>query len=277
VSSPADFASWNEALGGGLTLRMFFQAWCHDGDPAALLEGPATPVVSWEPWRPTPPGTPADLQGAPQPRYSNAAIAAGEHDAYLRRWAQAIRCSRRPVILRPMHEFNGFWYPWSHDPDGFVRAWRHMRELFAAAGADNVTWVWSFQVNANVDPQTWTDQVDPYWPGSDHVDVLGMSMVRYANTAASVGFYLGHLDLAHRRWGLPTMITEANVDHAMRLQWLAEVRSALAAMPHNLGLIWSQAPSLEAARNPAAGAMDWDAREDPRAASLLSSIAALPA
>jgi beta-mannanase len=74
-----------------------------------------------------------------------------------------------------MAEFNGFWYPWSRDPREFVSAWRHMWNVFHAVGADNVTWVWSFQVNSNAQPGPWEQKIAQYWPGSRYVDVLGMA------------------------------------------------------------------------------------------------------
>lgn len=149
VSSAGQYPSWNRAFDGRLRLRMVFQAWAFNVDPANVLNGPGTPVISWEPWRTPPLGTPIGRQGAPQRVYSNSAIATGKWDSYLHRWAVAIKAYRRPVVLRPMAEFNGFWYPWSRDPREFVRAWRDIWNLFHAVRADNVTWAWSFQVNSN--------------------------------------------------------------------------------------------------------------------------------
>jgi hypothetical protein len=275
VSSAREFPSWNKAFDGRLRLRMVFQAWSFDADPASVLAGPGIPMISWEPWRPPHLGTPIGKQGAPQRAYSNAAIAAGRWDWYIKRWALAIKAYPRPVVLRPMAEFNGFWYPWSHDPHQFVRAWRHIWDVFHAVGADNVTWVWSFQVDSGVQPGPWEHQIEQYWPGPKYVDVLGMSLLRFAQ-GGSVPFYLGQLALAHQLFGRPTMITEANVAHGLRIPWLTELRAGLSELPYNEGFVWSQAPSQQQARNPASGFMDWDARKDPAAAALLASIAALP-
>ena len=275
VSSAGQFPSWNRAFDHRLRLRMVFQAWSFNVDPVAVLDGPGVPVISWEPWRPPRLGTPIGRQGAPQRAYSNAAIADGRWDAYLRRWAHAIKAYGKPVILRPMAEFNGFWYPWSHDPHQFVRAWRHMWNLFHAVGADNVTWVWSFQVNSNAQPASWEDKIEQYWPGRRYVDVLGMSLLRFAQ-GNSVPFYLSQLTLAHDVFHRPTMITEANVAYGLSIPWLTQLREGLSQLPYDQGFVWSQAPSQQEARDPASGDMDWDARKDPAAAALLASIAALP-
>jgi len=275
VSSARQFPSWNRAFDGRLRLRMVFQAWAFDVDPAAVLDGPGIPVISWEPWRPPPLGTPIGRQGAPQPAYSNAAIANRRWDAYLKRWALAVKDYRRPVVLRPMAEFNGFWYPWSHDPHQFVRAWRHIWNVFHAVGADNVTWMWSFQVDSGAQPGPWEQNIERYWPGRRYVDVLGMSLLRFAQ-GNSVPFYLGQLTLAHELFRRPTVISEANVAYGLRIPWLTQLRGGLSELPYNEGFVWSQAPSRQEAHDPAAGDMDWDARRDPAAAELLASIASLP-
>jgi hypothetical protein len=273
ASSVAEFPSWNHAFGGRLKLRMVFQAWAFAPNPATVLEGPGIPVISWEPWKPTQTGTSAKQQGVAQPVYSNRAIADGKWDTYLTAWAQAIKAHGGPVILRPMAEFNGFWYPWSHDPKEYVRAWRHMWNLFHSIGATNVTWVWSFQPGEN--PKAWRKQVEQYWPGDRYVDVVGMTLVRFAN-GHDVPHYTDYLALAHRLFKRPTMITEANVAYSVRLPWLSTLHLALAQIPYNQAFIWSQAPSQEQARNPAAGDMNWDARTDHAATASLAAIAALP-
>jgi hypothetical protein len=275
VSSATQFPSWNRTFDHRLRLRMVFQAWTFNVNPATVLNGPGIPVISWEPWRPPRLGTAIGRQGTPQPAYSNAAIADGRWDAYIKRWAVAIRAYGRPVVLRPMAEFNGFWYPWSHHPRQFVRAWRHIWNIFHAVAADNVTWVWSFQVDSDAQPAPWEQRLEQYWPGDKYVDVLGMSLLRFAQ-GNSVPFYLGQLALAHQLFHRPTMISEANVAYGLSVSWLTQLRAALSELPYNQGFVWSQAPSREQAHDPAAGDMDWDARRDPAAATLLGSIAALP-
>jgi hypothetical protein len=275
ASSAADYPSWDVAFGGHLSIRMVFQSWAFDTAPSTVLEGPGIPMISWEPWQPTPAGTSAHAQGRPQARYSNAAIATGRWDAYLTQWAQAIKAYGREVILRPMQEFNGFWYPWSHNPQEFVLAWRHIWNVFHSVGADNVTWVWSFQVNADVQTAAWRADVRRYWPGRKYVDVLGMSLLRF-KSGSSVPFYIAKLDLAHKLFKRPTMITEANVAYGERLPWLTELRDELAQRPYNEGFVWSQLPSQQQARNPGSGFMNWDARRDTAASALLTDIAALP-
>jgi hypothetical protein len=149
---------------------MWFADWAHnanfDARQAARIATRGTvPEVSWEPWD--------SSKGVrtPQPRYRLARIIRGDFDPYIRRWAREIAAYGRPIRLRFAHEMNGRWYPWAeranaNRPGEYARAWRHVHAIFDAAGASNVTWVWS-PVAGNV-PR------DEY-PGSGDVDVLGVS------------------------------------------------------------------------------------------------------
>ena len=105
---------------------------------------------------------------------SIAAIASGTYDSYLNAFAAAIRSYRRPVVLGFGHEMNGYWYSWGYKHTSstvFVAAWRHIVTLFRAAGARNVTWMWTVNTihsRANVpNPKRW-------WPGSAYVNWVGI-------------------------------------------------------------------------------------------------------
>jgi hypothetical protein len=124
-------------------------------DLDAVAARGATPVLTWEPW------DPAD--GA---RSTLADVAAGAWDGQLWWWAGALRDWGRPVLLRFAHEQNGDWYPWAVGVAGttaedHVAAWRHLAEVLAAAGADNVELVW----NPNVTYPGSTPMADT-WPGA---------------------------------------------------------------------------------------------------------------
>jgi hypothetical protein len=148
---------------------MWFADWAHSRfDPrqaAAVAGRGAIPEISWEPW---------DSSIGPrkrQPRYTLASIIGGRHDAYVRRWARAIKRYSGPVRLRFAHEMNGRWYPWAERANGnragqYVKAWRHVHRIFRAAGATNVTWIWcpvAGSVNAG------------QYPGASYVDVVGLA------------------------------------------------------------------------------------------------------
>jgi hypothetical protein len=108
-------------------------------------------------------------------------VADGRDDALLRARAAALRSYGRPVLLRLAHEPNGDWYTWSEAYDrgpripgntaaAYVRAWRHVHAVFAAAGADNVAWVWS----PNFRDYPAGNRAERYYPGDDVVDWVGI-------------------------------------------------------------------------------------------------------
>lgn len=162
------------ALGRNLDVVMFYQAW-GDGSSSSLqpswlseaAQGGRNVLVTWEPWVP---GGPID-----QPDYRLQRIVDGDFDGYIRSWASGLRAYGRRVYLRPMHEMNGTWYPWSgvtngNSPRLYRTAWRHIHDIFTYVGADNVRWVWS--PNAEDVPQG--NRFERYYPGDRYVDVVAL-------------------------------------------------------------------------------------------------------
>ncbi len=102
------------------------------------------------------------------------AIAQGQSDAYITRFATAVRTLNLPVAISFGHEMNGNWYPWGTGQTTaaeFVAAWRHIHDLFIQAGAGNVIWVW----NPNVILAAPEIPLEPYWPGDAYVDWVGIT------------------------------------------------------------------------------------------------------
>jgi hypothetical protein len=103
---------------------------------------------------------------------SLASIAAGGSDAYLRSYADAVVAFGHPVILSFGHEMNGTWYSWGDghtSPATFVAAWRHVVRVFRAAGAANVTWLWTVNSIAGA-----ASSLRRWWPGAAWVDWTGV-------------------------------------------------------------------------------------------------------
>ena len=116
----------------------------------------AVPMITWEPWR--------------QPLRD---IAAGRYDAYIRASARDARRWKRPILLRFAHEMNGDWYPWgAHEntPHVYRRAWRQVVRVFRDAGADNVRFVWTPNVDYGGLPL-----MRRLYPGDRWVDWVGLS------------------------------------------------------------------------------------------------------
>jgi mannan endo-1,4-beta-mannosidase len=76
------------------------------------------------------------------------------------------------VLISFAHEMNGNWYPWGvghASPAEFVAAWRHVVDVFRAAGATNVTWVWTVNSISYA-----AGDLVRWWPGANWVDLVGV-------------------------------------------------------------------------------------------------------
>jgi len=83
--------------------------------------------------------------------------------------------SQRKLILRPAHEMNGSWYPWSADagvnPVEYRRMWRAVYDIFQdkVLCSDDIRWLWSINAETTADVD-----VAAYYPGDAYVDWVGV-------------------------------------------------------------------------------------------------------
>lgn len=158
----ASVAQRERAMGRPYDLEVTYYNWKDpfpDAGEAQLAANGTIPLMTWY---------------GPIPKTSLAQINSGENDAWIIRQAEAIKAFGHPLLLRLLPEMNGNWYGYADRPAQFVRAWRHVHDLFERAGTTNVAWVWC----PNVTPATW----DGYYPGNSYVDVIGVdgfANVRY--------------------------------------------------------------------------------------------------
>ena len=147
----------------------------------------AIPLLFWSPW--DKPYT----EGRGRDRFSLQDILAGKWDAYIDAWAKDARDYGRPLLVAWGLEMNGTWFPWSgyyygrgkviasrdgaplyQGPETFKRAYRHVIDRVRMRGVTNVSW--GFHVNNFSSPRkAWNDMAS-YYPGSDYVDWLGLSV-----------------------------------------------------------------------------------------------------
>lgn len=172
-------------------ILMWFQPWSEQGsnqfDTAAVVETlrrGAIPMITWEPWDPG--KDPGELiEPGVQPEFELKVINSGRYDEYVRDWARKIAVVGGPIMLRPMHEMNGEWYPWSgssnnNTPAEFVEAWKRIHRIFEEEGATNVTWVWS--VNRSSHPNVPENRPPAYYPGDEYVDWTSLSGFNWGDT-----------------------------------------------------------------------------------------------
>jgi hypothetical protein len=142
------------------------------------------PLVFWSPW-----DKPYEEDHGPD-KFGLTEILAGKWDAYIDKWADAARSFGHPMIVVFGVEMNGTWFPWSgayygggqwvpeyknwKGPETFRRAYRYVVDRVRARGASNIKWM--FHTNNYPYPyETWNSAA-AYYPGSDYVDWLGLSV-----------------------------------------------------------------------------------------------------
>jgi mannan endo-1,4-beta-mannosidase len=142
---------------------------------------------------------------------SLSAIASGRYDPYLRSYAAAVKAFGGRVILSFGHEMNGSWYSWGYRHTSaavFVAAWRHIVTVFRAAGARNVTWLWTVNV---IQPHGSIPSPARWWPGSSYVTWVGIDGYYYKRSWTFASLF-GPTIKAVRTLTLdPIMISETGV------------------------------------------------------------------
>lgn len=187
--------------------------------------------------------------GPDQPQFRLAEIANGRHDAYVRRWASAAKAWGHPLFLRFNWEMNGHWqFPWAeplngNQPGDYVRAWRHVHEIFRQVGATNVSWVWCPNI---VGPQT--VPLGGLYPGDAYVDWVGLDGYNWGTaqgghwqTAAEL-FQASYDELGRLAPSKPIMLAETASAEAggSKAAWIEDL--LLAQLPNRFprvkALVW---------------------------------------
>ena len=187
-----------------------------------------------------------------------AAIAAGTYDSYLRTYAGAVRSYSRRVILSFGHEMNGSWYSWGFaqtSPATFVAAWRHIVTLFRAAGARNVTWLWT----VNVTGSSHVAPITPWWPGDSYVTWVGLDGYFYRPSQTFHTLFGPTIAAVRALTSDPVLIAETGATPAAGKP--AKIASLFAGVHACglLGFVWFDADTEQ----------DWRVSDDPAAVAAL--------
>ena len=209
----------------------------------AVINHGSTPIVSWI----------SDDAGASQDAFPTPAIASGQFDGYIQSWAQAVKQVHGTILLRFDYEMNGNWSAYDAGVDGqtaldYVNAWRHVHDVFAAAGVTNVRWVWSPNVVYNG-----STPLALLYPGDAYVDWVGVD-----------GYNWGPSDVWHT-WqsfnqvfaptiaqlqaltSRPLMISEvaSGTLGGDKAAWITDMFHSLAAQPNIKAFVWFDANKEE--------------------------------
>jgi hypothetical protein len=236
-------ASFESQLGRKVAINHNFVGW--NDDFTSMLPGLAAggriPLVTWEAWE--------NSVGAPL-----TSIIGGTYDAMITARAQAVKAFGQKFFLRWGHEMNGNWYPWDGAHNGvnlaatttFVSAYRHIHDLFVAAGATNALWVFCPNVDS-VPGDSW-NQWQNYYPGDAYVDWMGFDgynwgTVQSTSTWQTFPTIAGRIYSSLATKGKPIMIpetasTELGGDKAA---WIAAILPSLkSTFPGIKALVWFQ-------------------------------------
>jgi mannan endo-1,4-beta-mannosidase len=176
-------------------------------------------------------------------------IAAGTYDAYLQTYADSVREFGHAVVIGFGHEMNAPWYAWGYKhkdvpPSTFIAAWQHIVTLFRDDGADNVTWLWTVNVDT---PET--GPIAKWWPGKTYVNWVGIDgyYTRPNDTFSSV--FGRTINQVHRITNDPILLSETAVaPGAVRAAKILNLFSGLAKYK-TLGLVWFDMPSDQGVLN----------------------------
>jgi mannan endo-1,4-beta-mannosidase len=183
-------ARFEADAGKSASMVQFFQPFAQCGgsgcsfysfptDPMDDLRGHGSiPVLSWSSQ-----AIPSTLN---QPDFQLSDVIAGRYDEYIAQFATEAREWGHPFFLRFDWEMNGNWFPWAEGANGnaageYVAAWRHVHDIFAAAGATNVSWVWC----PFVDPGGSMTDLSSLYPGDAYVDWTGLDGYNWGTNPAS--------------------------------------------------------------------------------------------
>lgn len=206
---------FEEHAGKRISILHWGQAWWYCGNKTcnyqdfrhqqsqyeAMRKRGIMPLVDWASWS----------SGAEpvteQPKFALRTIIDGEHDDYIRQWASEAREWGHPFFLRFNWEMNGDWFPWSEKVNGnkpgeYVRAWRHVHDIFREVGAGNAIWVWCPNV---VYPGSIS--LKSLYPGDDYVDWMCMD-----------GYNWGTHDAKPDRWKSFAAIFGLTYDHLLNMR-----------------------------------------------------------
>jgi hypothetical protein len=102
-------------------------------------------------------------------------VSSGAYDeSVIRPAAERIKDWGMPVFLAFDHEAEGARRPEQGDGPDYVRAWRHIYEVFEEMGVDNVVWTW-----IHVGWIGHENTVKSFYPGDEYVDWIGYDPFNY--------------------------------------------------------------------------------------------------
>src|SRR3989339_29100 len=234
---------FTEQVGKNPAMIMWYMDWEQNfpfEDASDVINYGAVPQIVWEPW-----------YWSNHSKVQLDDVIAGKWDHYIRNWAQEIRNFKHPVFLRLAHEFNTGTYPWSvpnngKDANKYIKAYKHVVDVFKKEKVNNVKWVWCFN-NVSNPKEAWNDWILAY-PGNDYVDWIGIDGYNWGETQEWSGWeafrylFRDQVRLAKKLWpDKPVMIAEFSSAEkgGDKAVWIKDMLGSLKSSMRNIdAIIW---------------------------------------
>jgi hypothetical protein len=175
------------------------------------------------------------------------AIARGEWDGLISARAQAVAALNTPVFIRWFWEMDGNKKAgFISSPASYQKAWRHIHDIFAAAGATNAVWVWCPNASAFDDGDALA-----YYPGGAYVDWVGADGYNFApnrpgDTWESLGQIFNGFYTAATKLGKPLMLGEFGAlerNAGEKATWFRQAHDWIASHPAIAAAVYFNADS----------------------------------
>lgn len=100
--------------------------------------------------------------------YDTRAYHTGKVDGWVREQARRMADFGHPIMLRFFHEFDGSYRSGQvHSAADFIKAWRHVHDIFTHEGATNVKWIWCPLAYTFISKKPYPPT---FYPGDKYVD-----------------------------------------------------------------------------------------------------------
>ncbi|MCA1667829.1 MAG: hypothetical protein LC793_10665, partial [Thermomicrobia bacterium] len=241
--SAQPFDAYDSKVGVAPAVLHFYEDWRYKFDTTDfdfIYARGAMPLMSWDA---------ADWSHSrTDSRYALAKISGGTFDTYLTAWAQSAAAYGKRFYLRPAYEMNDNWSNWGvgvngNTPPQYIAMWRHIHDIFAAAGATNVQWVWSPNCSSNQGVRGFTD----LYPGDAYVDWVALDCYNWGMSKAKgtwqdpVTLFTDDYATLTKMTAKPLMIAETASSErgGDKAAWINQLQSALVAnFPRVKCLLW---------------------------------------
>jgi hypothetical protein len=190
----------------------------------------------------------AGKDGARQPRYRLVRTIRGAQNRGIVALTRQLRTLRPAPILRLMPEMNTPWYAWSgtvnrNSPGAYVSAWKRVRATIRKAGGRRIRLLWA--PYARSAPDTPENAIAAYFPGADHVDLVGTSGYNFGDVGRLAWTEPDALfEDAYRQISAlaakPFWIAETGSSAAggSRERWIGRLPGLQVSIPNLAGVVW---------------------------------------